>query len=55
MTLDQYGFIALSNGHTAILVIIDRLSKEGVFIPTIDTATAIDVSEAFVTHVSAEH
>ena len=48
-------FIALSNGYTAILVLIDRLFKEGVFIPTIDTAIAIGISEAFVMHVSAEH
>ena len=44
-----------SNGFTAILVIIDRLSKEGVFIPTVDTATAIDVADAFVTHVFSKH
>jgi hypothetical protein len=42
-----------SNGYTAILVIIDRLSKESLFIPTTDTATAIDVADAFVTHVFA--
>jgi len=44
-----------SNGFTAILVIIDRLSKESVFIPTVDTATAIDVADAFVTHVFSKH
>jgi hypothetical protein len=42
-----------SNGFTAILVVIDRLSKESIFIPTTDTATAIDVADAFVTHVFA--
>ena len=44
-----------SNGFTAILVIIDRLLKESVFIPTIDTATAINVADAFVTHVFSKH
>jgi transposase InsO family protein len=47
--------LPLSNGYMAILVIIDRLSKEGVFIPTTNTATTIDVTEAFVTHVFAKH
>jgi len=36
-------------------VVIDRLSKEGVFIPTTDTATALDVADAFVSRVSSEH
>jgi len=44
-----------SNGFTMILVIIDRLSKESVFIPTVNTATAIDVADAFVTHVFSKH
>ena len=44
-----------SNGFTTILVIIDRLTKESVFIPTTDTATAVDVADAFVTHVFAKH
>ena len=47
--------LPLSNGYTAILVIINHLSKEGVFIPTVDTATAIDISEAFITHVFTKH
>ena len=44
-----------SNGFTAILVVIDRLSKESVFIPTTDNATAVDVADMFVTHVFAKH
>jgi hypothetical protein len=55
ISMDFIEQLPLSNGYTSILVIIDRLSKEGVFIPTVDTATAIDVSEAFVTHVFAKH
>lgn len=47
--------LPLSNEYTAILIIIDRLSKEVVFIPTIDFSTVIDVSEAFVTHVFSKH
>jgi len=44
-----------SNGFTTILVIINRLSKESVFIPTTDNVTAIDVADAFITHIFAKH
>ena len=44
-----------SNGFTAILVVIDRLSKECIFIPSTDTVTAPDVADAFVTHVFSKH
>jgi transposase InsO family protein len=44
-----------SNSFTAILVVIDRLSKECVFIPSTDSVTAPDVADAFVTHVFAKH
>jgi hypothetical protein len=43
------------NGYTAILVIVDRLSKESIFIPTTDNATAVDVADYFVTHVFSKH
>jgi len=44
-----------SNRYTAILVIIDRLSKESIFIPTTDSVTSVEVAEAFITHVFAKH
>jgi hypothetical protein len=44
-----------SNGFTTILVIIDQLSKECIFIPTTDTATAIDIADAFITHIFSKH
>jgi len=37
-----------------MLVIIDRVSKEGVFISTTDTVTAPDIADAFVSHVSSD-
>jgi len=43
------------NGYMVILVIIDRLSKESIFIPTMDNATSIDVADAFVTQVFTKH
>jgi IS30 family transposase len=44
-----------SNGFTTILVIIDCLSKEAVFIPMMDNATALDVTDTFVTQVFSKH
>ena len=44
-----------SNSFTLILVVIDCLSKESVFIPTTDSAMAADVVDAFVTHVFSKH
>jgi len=55
ISMDFIEQLPLSNGFTAILVVIDRLTKESVFIPTTDNATAIDVADAFVTHVFAKH
>jgi hypothetical protein len=43
------------NGYTTILVIVDCLSKESIFIPTTNNATAIDVADYFVTHVFSKH
>ena len=44
-----------SNGFTAILVIIDQLLKEGIFIPTTNNAMSIDVADAFLTQVFSKH
>jgi IS30 family transposase len=43
------------NGFMAILVVIDCLSKEYVFIPSTNSVTAPDVADAFVTHIFAKH
>src|SRR5258706_14740766 len=55
ISMDFIEQLPASNGHTAILVIIDRLSKEGTFIPPTDTATTLDVADDFVTHVFSKH
>jgi hypothetical protein len=44
-----------SLGFTAILVVIDRLSKQGVFIPTVDTITSAQLAELFVLHIFSKH
>src|SRR6266508_4566012 len=42
-------------GFTAILVVIDRLSKQGIFIPTHDTLTAVQLACLFVLHDFPKH
>jgi IS30 family transposase len=44
-----------STGFTAILVIIDRLSKQVIFIPTYDTITSPDLTHLFLLHVFSKH
>jgi len=38
-----------------ILVIVDRLSKQAIFIPTHDTITSVELARLFVTHVFLKH
>jgi IS30 family transposase len=44
-----------SDRHTTILVIVDRLSKQGIFIPTVDEITTPQLAQLFVTHVFSKH
>ena len=44
-----------SAGYTAILVIVDRLTKQTIFIPTYDTITSPQLAELFVLHVFSKH
>ena len=44
-----------SAGYTAILVVIDQLSKQGIFIPTHDTLTTVQLATLFVLHVFSKH
>jgi hypothetical protein len=43
------------SGYDTILVIIDRLSKQAIFIPTHDTITSVQLSRLFVMHVFSKH
>ena len=55
ISMDFIEQLPVSDGFTAILVVIDRLMKESVFIPTHNTATTSNVADAFVTHVFSKH
>ena len=41
--------------HEVVTVIIDRLSKQAVFIPTHDTITSAELAKLFVLHVFSKH
>src|SRR5271169_1780045 len=44
-----------SSRFTSILVIVDRFSKQGIFIPTHDTITSAELARLFVLHVFSKH
>jgi len=44
-----------SSGFNTILVIVDRLSKQAIFIPTHDTITSAELARLFVIHVFSKH
>ena len=44
-----------SSSFTAILVVIDRLSKQAIFIPTHDTITSPKLAQLFLLHVFTKH
>ena len=45
----------LFRSHTALLVVVDRLSKQGIFIPTLDDITAPELARLFIIHVFSKH
>ncbi len=42
-------------GFTAILVVIDRLTKQALFIPTHDTIDSPQLARLFLTHIFTKH
>ena len=40
-----------SSSFTAILIVVDCLSKQGIFIPTIDTIDSEELTLMFIMHV----
>ena len=44
-----------SSGFTAILVVVDRLSRQAIFIPTHDTITSPELAKLFLLHVFSKH
>ena len=44
-----------SSGFDTILVIVDWLTKQAIFIPTHDTITSTDLAHLFVLYMFSEH
>src|SRR5258705_9213918 len=44
-----------SEGHTAILVIVDCLTKQSLFIPTHNSIDSLELAQLFLTHVFLKH
>ena len=44
ISIDFIEHLPESHGHTAILVIMDRLTKQGIFIPTVDEITVPELA-----------
>ena len=55
ISMDFIEHLPSSLGYTAILVIVDRLTKQGIFVPTHDTITSPQLAELFVLHVFSKH
>src|SRR5258705_3606293 len=44
-----------SEGFSAILVVINRLTKQAIFIPSHNTVNALHVAQLFFTHIFSKH
>ena len=55
ISMDFIEQLPSSSGFTAILVVIDQLSKQAIFIPTHDTITSPKLAQLFLLHVFAKH
>ncbi|KAF8823414.1 hypothetical protein HHX47_DHR10000202 [Lentinula edodes] len=55
ISMDFIEQLPMSNSYTAILVVVDRSSKQAIFIPTFDTITSGQLAELFVIHVFSKH
>src|ERR1700720_1453928 len=53
--IDFIEHLPSSSGYMSILVVVDRLTKQAIFIPTHDTITSQELAQPFVIHVSSKH
>jgi len=44
-----------SSGYTSILVIVECLSKQSLFIPTHDTIMSLKMAQLFILHIFSKH
>jgi IS30 family transposase len=55
ISMDFIEKLPKSSGYDTILVIVDRLTKQSIFIPTYDTITSAQLAQHFVTHIFSKH
>src|SRR5258708_6381477 len=55
ISMDFIEQLPMSEGFTAILVIVDRLTKQSLFIPTHDMVDTPQLAQLFLTHVFSKH
>src|SRR5258707_4903764 len=55
ISMDFIEQLPTSEGFTVILVIVDRLTKQSLFIPTHDTVDTPQLARLFLTHIFSKH
>ena len=55
ISIDFIEKLPSSSGFDTILVIVDRLTKQSIFVPTVDTINAQLLTKFFVLHVFSKH
>ncbi|KIN98833.1 hypothetical protein M404DRAFT_30984 [Pisolithus tinctorius Marx 270] len=55
ISMDFIEHLPNSAGYSAILVVVDCLSKQTMFIPTHDSITSTDLAKLFLTHIFSKH
>ena len=55
ISMDFIEKLLSSSGFDTILVIVDRLTKQVIFIPAHDTITSVDLAHLFVLHMFSKH
>jgi len=55
ISMDFIEKLPSSSGFDTILVIVNRLSKQAIFIPTHDTITLVELARLFIIHVFSKH
>src|SRR6266436_322671 len=55
ISMDFIEQLLASEGHMAILVIVDRLTKQSLFIPTHDSIDSPELAQLFLTHMFSKH
>ena len=55
ISMDLIENLLSSSGFDTILVIVNQLTKQAIFIPTHDTITSVDLAHLFILHVFSKH